>query len=146
MGPVNRRLVFAALVAYTDRPTTDGRVLVTPPGFMCPARDYPLPVFGRDEEFGMAYRVGDIEAASVVDHRLIAFGRMYTTGRAKMFTDQLRDGTHRLEIDVTALETARADRDDQVTVIARWELASAYIGDRPCWNLPPVQMEDMTCL
>jgi len=151
VGPVTRRLVFAAVIAFTDVPSADGRVLVTPPGFICPARDYPLPVFGRDPEpNSMAWRIGSIEDASVVDHRLIVFGRFDTSALAKTFVDQLADGTHRLEIDADITEYEQSAAVTGMPVPSRrairWALRSVSVGDHPAWDLPVTQMEELTCL
>jgi hypothetical protein len=129
------RIAFAAVVAITGKPCKDGRTLVTPEGFVCPSRPYPLPVYGRGSN-GRAVAVGHIETASIVDHRVIVFGHLFNTLEAVPFTHRLEAGTAWLEIDVDQwlAETAEVE----------WMLAAAFVGDKPAWDLPPVQIEELS--
>lgn len=150
------RIVFAAVVAYTGRRTADGRVIVAPEGFRCPARALPLPILGWADEgtdHPYAVPVGRINEAYVIDGRMIVFGHFNTTDVAKPFVDRLRDGTDVLEIDLSDVqaemmnlpveenEWAGASADCH---LVRWSLAAAHVGNRPSWDLPRVQVEELT--
>lgn len=151
------RIVFAAVVAFTGRRTADGRVIVAPEGFRCPARAFPLPVMGwvTDEGDGREYAVtiGRINEAYVIDGRIIVFGHFNTTYTARPFVEQLKDGKSFLEIDLADVqaemmnlpveqnEWAGASADCH---LVSWSLAAAHVGDRPSWDLPRVQVEELT--
>jgi hypothetical protein len=150
------RIVFAAVVAYTGRRTADGRVIVAPEGFRCPARALPLPIYGvtlPGGEYPAREIVGRINEAYVIDGRIIVFGHLDTTPVAKPFVDRLKDGTDFLEIDLSDVqaemmnlpveqnEWAGASADCH---LVRWSLAAAHVGDHPCWDLPRVQVEELT--
>lgn len=149
------RTVFAAVVAFTGRRTADGRVIVAPEGFRCPSRALPLPVMGWPDVAGESPdRVGRINEAYVIDGRIIVFGHLDTTPEAKPFVDRLKDGTHVLEIDLSDCQFEIANRpvdegDWPVDIgtdikVVSWALAAAHIGDKPSWDLPPVQIEELT--
>ncbi len=152
------RIVFAAVVAFTGKRTPDGRVLTAPEGFRCPARAFPLPVFGWQpftDGIQIAVQAGVIEEAYVVAGRIITFGRLDTAPEFTPFVQQLRDGTHRLEIDLTNVQMEMSGRPVGEGVweiegamsadlhLVSWRLAAAHIGDKPSWDLPPVQIEDL---
>lgn len=141
-----RRIAFAAIVAYLDRATDDGRLLVAPEILLHHA--YPLPVFGYNAATGQRDRVGMIEIAAVCDRRLIVFGRMTTGPEAKPYVDRLSEGSAWLELDLSHIETETEEPTntdpDPVTRFTSWSLACATIGESPCWDLPPVQIEEFT--
>lgn len=147
-----RRIVFAAIVAYTDRPTEDGRMLATPEGPLL-HRPYPLPVFGwlgerTEEDPGRVVSVGLVEQAAVCDHRLIVFGRLSAAAEDRHFIDSLAAGTSWLEIDVEHIKAELLEPIGTATApVSRftgWKLVAAHIGEAPCWDLPPVQIEEFT--
>lgn len=154
-----RRIVFTAIVAYTGRTTLDNRMLRAPEGPVV-HRPYPLPVFGwtgarTPENPGQPVHVGSIESTAVCDNRLITFGRMFTSPEARPFVERLASGTSWLEIDVDRVTTdppldARSGAVDVLATeialmeFAAWRLTSAYIGESPAWDLPPVQIEEFT--
>lgn len=151
------RIVFAAVVAFTGRRTADGRVIVAPEGFHCPTRSLPLPIIGwadEDTDDPHTVTVGRINEAYVIDGRIIVFGHMESTPTAKPFVDQLTTGTHVLEIDLADCQfefnntpIAENDWEDDVAAnihVVMWALAAAHIGNRPCWDLPRVQIEELT--
>jgi hypothetical protein len=140
------RTVFAAVVAFTGKPTADRRVIVAPEGFRCPARSYPLPVYGWAPftgELNIAVQVGRIDEAYVIDGRVIVFGHLSLDDETRPFVDQLAAGTHVLEIDLGDVGMEH-NAETATTTMLTWSLAAVHIGDRPCWNLPPVQIETLT--
>lgn len=151
------RIVFCAIVAFTEKITKDGRMLSTPEGFKCPVKQLPMPVLWTPPNRGGLSRpsepIGVIESAFVVDHRLITFGRLDGTEEVRgSVVPMLKDGSRFLEIDV---DGAEMDYDldplmpelEQVPVgpiiFRKWRLRAAWIGDRPCWDLPRVQVEEI---
>jgi hypothetical protein len=148
------RTVFAAVVAFTGKRTPDGRVIVAPEGFRCPASE-DIPVMGWTEEpsgVRFAVRIGKISEAYVIDGRITVFGHLDQTPRARKFTALLADGSHRLEIDfdhVTMEFMNEVVGAEELPVagdvhMVNWRLRAAFVGDKPCWDLPPVQIEEMT--
>jgi hypothetical protein len=150
------RIVFAAVVAFTGKRTSDGRVIVAPEGFHCPTRALPLPVVGWIDAAGgylARVQVGRINEAYVIDGRIIVFGHLETTPEAKPFVDQLITGTHVLEIDLVDVQAEIMNQpvsEDEFLGasadchLVSWSLAAAHIGDRPSWDLPRVQVEELT--
>ncbi len=144
------RIVFAAVVAFCGKRTADGRTIVAPEGFRCPVRALPVPVFGWEEPRN-AVQVGQINEAYVIDNRITVFGHMSTGPVARTCAGRLSAGTHFLEIDMdhiqyetmnqSVTETGEVSADLQ---LVSWRLTSAFVGDRPCWDLPPVQIEELT--
>jgi hypothetical protein len=136
--------VFAAIVALTYVRSNDQSFALSTPstGFNCPALSYPMPVMDK-----AGTHIGDIEVASVVDHRIVAFGHFFHTQDAERAVTKLVNVTARLEIDITGgtrttcvdLETGKP-----YDVVSGWSLMSATVGSRPAWNLPPVQIEELT--
>jgi hypothetical protein len=136
-----KRIVFIAIVGRIGVPTNDGRVLEDQD--VLDHRPYPLPVFGRWEGNGFHRpQIGVIESAAVVDRRLIVFGRMFTGIEAAPYVERLALGQAWLEIDLSygSWETGPG----QPYRFTQWSLTAAAVGDHPCWDLPPVQIEELT--
>jgi hypothetical protein len=134
-----KRIVFAAIVAFTDRPTYDGRRLIGPGTTACPLWEhaqYPLPVFVPGRE-----KIGEIELASIVDHRLTVFGRLSTSPVHRRFIEPLLDGSARLEIEIRGGTTEFPEHTPEMWHLD-WGLTCVVIGTNPCWDLPPVQIEE----
>lgn len=150
------RIVFAAIVAFTDKQTRDRRILATPKGFMCPARDLPLPVLwmppNHKGKAAASRPVGRIEQAYVIDKRLIIFGCLDQTEDGVHIASRFSEGSRQLEIDVIsghavydldpATDPLFADPAGPIT-FTDWKLTCAWVGSSPCWDLPPVQIEEL---
>jgi len=148
------RTVFAAVVAFTGKRTQDGRVIIAPEGFRCPVSE-DIPVMGWVEEpsgVRLAVRIGKINEAYVIDGRITVFGHLDQTPRARKFTALMADGSHGLEVDfdhvtMEFMNEVVGAEDLPVTGdvhMVSWRLRAAFVGDRPCWVLPPVQIEEIT--
>lgn len=145
------RTVFAAVIAFTDKPTKDGRTLATPEGFLCPVRRPLVPVLWTTRNRG-THRVGEIEKSYVVDRRLIVFGKLHPTPEGREAATLIRDHGWGFEIDVQsgdpvfdldpALDPVGTDQHPEIT-FKNWELFAVWLGIDPCWDLPPVQMEEV---
>lgn len=159
MTPYNPRIVFAAVVAYTDRITKDGRILSTPEGFVCPVRQLPVPVLWTPPNHNGKPRqtipVGRIEQANVIDHRVIVFGRLDETEEIReSVVPMLQDGSRLLEIDITSSEVDQFVEPlgedpflmNQVgpVIFKSWKLSAAWVGTEQCWDLPRIQIEEIT--
>jgi len=160
MTPHNPRTVFAAVVAFTERLTKDGRILATPDDFHVSAgtHGYPLPIMWTPPNHGgkpvPTLRVGLIEEAYIVDRRLITFGHIDRTERGNEVTALLGSGTWFLEIDIDSgdmkydLDPLSASLGEAVPVgpviFHGWKLRAAWVGTQPCWDLPPVQIQEIT--
>jgi hypothetical protein len=157
MTPYNPRIVFAAVVAFTDKVTRDGRMLVTPESFRAPVvlgRELPV-LWTPPNQNGRAMptlNAGMIEQAYVVDKRVIAFGHLHETTAVKtMVVPMLQSGARFLEIDV---DSGDMQYDLQSTVLdpvpvgpvifKSWKLRAAWVGPTPAWDLPLVQVEEIT--
>lgn len=150
------KIVFAAIVAYTEQVTNDGRILSTPEGFTCPVRELPVPVLwippNHKGKSVPTVSVGRITDAYVVDHRLISFGEMFETERGREATSLLRDHDWRLEIDVDSGDMTY-DLDPLLpeleqfpvgpVIFKSWRLRAAWVGTQPCWKLPKIQIEEI---
>lgn len=158
MTPFNPRLVFAAVVAFTDRITKDGRILATPEGFVCPARALPAPVLwtppNQSGQPVPTEQVGTIGEAFVIDHRLIVFGHLDESDRGREVFRMLDEGSRFLEIDIDSGDMLY-DLDplgDNLyltkpvgpVIFKSWKLTGAWVGSEPCWDLPRVQVEEIT--
>lgn len=156
MTPYNPRIVFAAVVAYTEKISKDGRMLAAPEGFMCPVRQLPVPVLwtppNRDGKARPSCRIGEIESAYVVDRRVITFGHLDDTEEIRQgVVPLLQSGAWFLEIDMDAgdiqygLDPLLPEQGPTGPVVFKsWKLLAAWIGDHPCWDLPHVQVEEIT--
>lgn len=148
------RTVFAAVVALIGKPTKDGRILAAPEGFLCPVKEFPLPVLwtppNHHGEVTPTKTVGKIENAYVIDNRLITFGHLFRTEEGAFIASQLAEGSRQLEIDIDSgkgmfdLEPDFLETGAGEITFTEWRLRSAWIGSNPCWDLPPVQIEEMT--
>lgn len=143
------RIVFAAVVAFTDKPTKDGRTLATPDYFDAPMKSCPIPVM-RINRKGTK-QVGVIEKAYVVDRRLIVFGQMDTTPEGREAVDMLERGMRSFEVDVTT-DHLYYDLDPATDPIGSnpgpltfkvWKVHSVWVGDSPCWDLPKAQIQEL---
>lgn len=153
------RIVFAAVVGYTDRETADHRILSTPESFRCPVdrrTGFPLPVIwtppnhhGKPRQ---SYPVGRIEEAYVVDRRIIVFGHLITTEEVRQgLVPMLAGGAWVLEIDIDSKDVSYdLDPDPFVpepvgpVLFTGWTLRAAHVGPGGVWDLPPVQIEELT--
>lgn len=154
MTTAQPRIVFAAIVALIGTPTKDGRTLAAPEGFMCPVRELPLPVLWTPpNHFGEVIptrTVGKIEQAYVIDKRLIVFGHIFRIPEGEYIANQLAAGSRQLEIDIDSgkgmfdLEPDFLETGAGEVTFTDWRLRSAWVGSNPCWNLPPVQIEEIT--
>jgi hypothetical protein len=156
MTPYNPRIVFAAVVAFTDKVTRDGRIMATPENFDV-LTGGPVPVMWTPANHGgvpvPTIRIGLIEKAYVVDHRLIAFGHLDETEHGRQAMELLSSGRWFLEIDIDSGDMTY-DLDpllpelEQIPVgpviFKNWKLRAAWVGTGPCWDLPPVQIQEIT--
>jgi hypothetical protein len=152
--PYKPRIVFAAVVAFTEKITRDGRILTTPEDFHV-LTGSALPILWTPPNHGgvpvPTVRVGLIEKAYVVDHRLITFGHIDETENGRRVADLLGTGQWFLEIDIDpgdATYFAEPSFDEIRTVgpviFQTWRLRAAYVGTEPCWALPKVQIQEIT--
>lgn len=155
---MTRKNVFAAIVAYTEKITKDGRMLATPEDFHVRAsgNGFPVPVLwtppDKDGKPVPTIYAGLIREAYVIDKRLIVFGEINRTDRGPEVVDLLLSGSWFLEIDVDAGDMSY-DLDpllpelEQVPVgpviFTGWKLRAAWVGTQPCWDLPPVQIQEI---
>jgi hypothetical protein len=157
--PYNPRIVFAAVVAFTEKITKDGRVLVTPEDFHVRpgSHGYPLPVMWTPPNHGgkpvQSVRVGVIEEAYVIDHRLITFGHIDESEHGRRVAELLDSGQWFLEIDIDS-GSMTYDLDPMPApfeavpvgpvIFKDWRLRAAWVGTQPCWDLPSVQIQEIT--
>jgi hypothetical protein len=142
---MSRRIVFVAIIGRTGELTTDGRILDAPDG---PIRhgEYPIPVLGEFTGDGGREVVGTIEQLAACDRRIIAFGRLDHRLEFEHYVIRLGRGDAFLQLDLThtRVTTERSTVFTQTaTRFSEWSIASVTVGNRPCWALPPVQIEEL---
>jgi hypothetical protein len=155
MTPYNPRIVFAAVSAFTDKITKDGRILATPEDFhVLIGSALPILLTRPKVPQDATVRVGLIEKAYVVDRRLIVFGHLDETEHGREVMDLFASGRWFLEIDIDSgdmtydLEPFPGSYGEPVPVgpviFKNWKLRAAHVGTEPCWDLPPVQIQEIT--
>jgi hypothetical protein len=142
---------FHAVTAFLGVDTSDGRCLMPLPEGMPLTSDLPLPVVAQQEITGRTYRttvsVGYADTAYVdtANHLHVA-GVLYDDHTSQAFARLLARGKRWMELNMDrAVGRHEFGSDDPMTedvrfVMDRWRVRALYVGKRPCWDLPPVQV------